>query len=131
MNINTIKKDLRQLKKTIHIIDALKGVQERYIKRIESLSRLIQTDRIKEQIKTTKAVLALMNIDQYIEEATSLESKYMYAINQLEPIEKAIILDSFVNGMPYWRVGLKLGYTEESLRKKADKIMRKLTSIMQ
>ncbi len=130
MNINTIKKDLRQLKKTIHIIEALKNAQKRYIQRIEALSRLVQTDRIKEQIESTQKVMGLMNIDAYIKEANEIEGKYMYAINQLEPIERAIILDCFVNGLPYWKVGLNLGYTEEGLRKKTDKILRKLVKLI-
>lgn len=130
MNISTIKNDLRQLKKTIHIIEALKSSQDRYIKRIEMLSRLAQTDKIKERIESTKNVMNLMNIEEYIEEANSLESKYMSAINQLEPLDRAIIIECFINGLPYWKLALKLGYSEDGIRKKADKIMRKLLKLM-
>ncbi len=128
MNVATIKKELRQLRKTIHIVEALKETQERYIKRIEALSRLVQTDKIKEQIETTKKVMSLMNIAQYVEEATELEKKYMTAINRLEPMEKAIILESFINSKPYWKIGLQFGYSEEGVRKKIDAIIRKLLS---
>lgn len=130
MNISTIKNDLRQLKKTIHIIEALKGSQDRYIKRIEMLSRLAQTDKIKERIESTKNVMDLMNIEEYIEEANNLERKYMGAINQLEPLDRAIIVECFINGLPYWKLALKLGYSEDGIRKKADKIMRKLLKLM-
>ncbi|MBO5440852.1 MAG: sigma-70 family RNA polymerase sigma factor [Clostridia bacterium] len=131
MNINTIKKDLRQLKKTIHIIEALKCVQERYQQRIETLSRLALTDKVKEQIRTTKRIMGLMSIEEYIKEATEIEAKYMSAINQLDPLDKAIVLDNLVNGIPYWKIGLKLGYTEDGIKKRINKAIRKLSSIMQ
>lgn len=130
MNIATLKKDLRQLKKTIHIIEALKNAQERYLKRIQSLENLVQTDRIKEQIETTKKIMSLMNLDLYIKEASEIEERYMQYINQLEPIDKAIILDNLVNGLPYWKIGMKLGYSEDGIRKKVDKIARQLVTLI-
>ena len=130
MNKSKLKEDLRQLKKTIHIIDTLRGVQERYIKRIDALSRLTQTPKIVDQIKTTKKVLSMMKTDEYVEEAHALEEKYMSYINALEPIEKALLLETLINGNPYWKIAITYGYTEESLRKKIDKILRKLSSLV-
>ena len=130
MNVKTIKSDLRKLKKTIHILDALKETQERYIKRIETLSKFVQTDKIKEQIETTKTVMNLMDIDYYIKEANEIESKYMSTINKLEPMEKLIIVECFINGKPYWKVGMELCYCEDTIRKKAEKIIRKMVNMM-
>lgn len=130
MNINTVKNDLRQLRKTIHIIESLKMVQERYIQRIEALSRLVQTDKIKEQIATTKRVMSLMNLEEYVKDATEIESKYMSSLNQLDPVDRAIILDNLVNGLPYWKIGLKLGYSEDGIKKRINKAVRKLASMM-
>ena len=126
MNVATIKKDLRQLKKTIHIIEAQREARERYEKRIEALSRLAPTEKIKEQIETTKKIISLMDVDRYIDEASQLEEKYINAINTLSPIDKTIITESFLNGKPYWKIGLSLGYSEEGIRKKIDKILRQL-----
>lgn len=131
MNINTVKRDLRQLKKTIHIIESLKKVQERYLQRIEALSRLVQTDKIKEQISSTKKIMSLMNLEEYIKDATDIEGKYMSYISRLDPIDKAIILDNLVNGIPYWKIGLTLGYSEEGIKKRAKKAIRALASMMQ
>lgn len=129
MNIKTIKNDLRQLKKTIHIIDTMKETQERYLKRIETLSKFPQTAQIKDQIKTTQKVLNLLDIDTYIKEATEIEKKYMAVINRLDPIEKTIIIESFINGKPYWKIGMELSYAEETIRKKVDKILRKMVGM--
>lgn len=129
MNVKTIKNDLRQLKKTIHIIDAMKETQERYLKRIETLSKISQTEQIKDQIKTTQKVLSLMDIDTYIKDATEIEKKYMTVINKLEPLEKTIIIESFINGKPYWKIGIELSYAEETIRKKIDKILRKMVGM--
>ena len=126
MNIKEIKKDLRQLKKTIHIIDALKRSQARYTDRIETLSKFQQTPKIKQQIETTKKVMSLLRIEDYIKEANEIESKYMDAINSLEPIERTIIIESFLNGKPYWKIVQDLGYEEETVRKKVNRILRKI-----
>lgn len=128
MNVKTIKNDLRQLKKTIHIIDALKETQERYLQRIEALSKKPQSAKIKEQIETTKKVMSLMDIESYVKEATEIEKKYMTVINMLDPIEKTIIIESFINGKHYWKIGNDLGYAEETVRKKISKILRKMVS---
>ena len=128
MNKSKLKEELRQLKKTVHIIETLKGVQERYIKRIDALSKLTQTSRIQDQIKTTKKVLSMLKIDEYVEEAHALEEKYMSYINELEPVEKALMLETLINGNPYWKIAMNYGYTEESLRKKIDKNLRKLAA---
>lgn len=130
MNIKTIKSDLRQLKKTIHIIDSLNETQKRYIDRIELLSKFAQTDKIKEQIETIKKVMSLMDIDTYIKEANEIEAKYIDVINKLEPLEKAIIIECFINGKPYWKVGNMISYCEDTVRKKANKIMRKMVNMM-
>ena len=130
MNINTVKNDLRQLRKTLHIIEALKMSQERYIQRIEALSRLVQTDKIKEQINTTKKVMSLMRLEDYVKDATEIEAKYMASINQLDPLDRVIILDNLVNGLPYWKIGLNLGYSEDGIKKRINKAVRKLASMM-
>ena len=130
MNIKTIKSDLRQLKKTIHIIEALKRSQARYTERIDTLSKFVQTPKIKEQIEATKKVMSLMQIEEYIKEANELESKYIPIINNLEPIEKTIIMESFFDGKPYWKVGNMISYCEDTVRKKANKIMRKMVNMM-
>ena len=75
--------------------------------------------------------MGLMSIEEYIKEATDIEAKYMSAINQLDPLDKAIVLDNLVNGIPYWKIGLKLGYTEDGIKKRINKAIRKLSSIMQ
>ena len=126
MNIKEIKSDLRQLKKTIHIIEALNQSRERYLKRIEVLSGFVQTDKIKEQINTIKKVMDLMHIEDYIKEATEIECKYMSSIDKLSPLDRTIIVESFLNGKPYWKIGLDLGYEEETVRKKIDRILRKM-----
>ena len=71
-----------------------------------------------------------MSIDEYVEEAEKLEKKYMEAICSLDPIDKTIMLESLINGEPYWKIGLKLGYTEEAVRKRKDRIIRKMALSM-
>ncbi len=130
MNIQAVKKELRELKSTVHIIDTLKNTQIRYNERIEALLRLPKTKRIEEQISNLKRVLSLMRLDAYIEKATALEKKYIVAINKLDNIEKTLILDTFINGISYWKIGLNLGYAEETVRKKVSRAIRKLSTLL-
>lgn len=131
MNVKAVKIELRELKRTVHIIDTMKATQERYIMRIEALSKMVQTPRIVAQIESLKTMLSLMELDYYIEKATSIEKKYIPAINALEQTEKAIILDSFINGLPYWKIGLSFGYAEVTVRKKADSALRKIAKAIE
>ena len=42
----------------------------------------------------------------------------MEAINKLEPFDKTIILDGYINGKAYWKIGRDIGYTERGVQKR-------------
>ncbi len=114
--IEKVKNDLRQLRMLTHHIECALKAKNRHEKRLEHLK---ETDGKDKEIAKLLSVITSLNIVKSIEEATKLELEYMNLINQLEPIDKAIIIDGYINGEPYWKIAQKLGYSEAGIQKRA------------
>ena len=123
--IERVKKDLRELKKHVHLINTLLRRKAQYLLRIDTLRK---SHRIKarEEIEMIEEVLAQMNIEKYIERATNLEKKYMTKIKKLSITDQAIIIDYYINGLPAWKIGLRLDYSEDGIRKRLQKALEKI-----
>ncbi len=126
--INEVKKDLRELKHHAHAIEKLKMAQNTHLARISMLERMEKTDKIKEIIECERRHIELLPISEEIERARLLEEKYIDAISTLGPIEKSIIIDTYINGIPYWKIGITLGYSEEGIRKRLAKALKEIAS---
>lgn len=127
--VKKIKADLRRLRKTTHSIDVMMQLKERYERRLEYLKEGKDNKNKKEAAKILKNISAL-RVEKYIKEATELESIYMNAISKLEPIDKVIIIDGYINGKAYWKIGHEIGYTEAGVQKRATRIIEKLAEIV-
>ena len=113
-----VKRDLRNLRKLTHSIEVSLQVKERHEKRLAWLKERPQTKEVKSDIEQIEKVLATLDIEKYISKATAIEAKYMEAINKLEPFDKTIILDGYINGKAYWKIGRDIGYTERGVQKR-------------
>lgn len=121
-----IRQDLRQLKINAHAVSALDKAYLTHVKRIKMLESLTSNDSTKKQILVERKKLESLNFIGQIDELTNLEMKYKDLIFSLPPLEKAIMVDCFFNGKSYWQIGTKLGYSEESIRKKISVIIDKM-----
>lgn len=128
--IETIKKDLRQLRKVTHSIEALMTMKDKHEKRLEYLSGLPPSESVKEEIQKIKSLLEGIDIQRYISKATALEEKYMAAIEKLDPLDKKIIVDGYINGRAYYKIGNDIGYTEAGIRKRLNKIFSQLAKVI-
>ena len=113
-----VKRDLRNLRKLTHSIEVSLQVKERHEKRLAWLKERQPTKEVKSDIEQIEKVLATLDIEKYISKATAIEAKYMEAINKLEPFDKTIILDGYINGKAYWKIGMDIGYTERGVQKR-------------
>ena len=129
--INEVKKDLRELKKYTHAIKQLESAQRTHMARIKLLESVEGGDKIKRLIEREKALILSTKAPEVIEYACALEEKYMAVINSLPLIDRGIIVDCVINGTPYWKIGLQIGYSEEGVRKKISKIIAKIAQMMQ
>lgn len=125
-NLNQIRQDLRLLKKIQHSIQVLLDVESIHKKRLEVLLSKQQTESIKQDIIKIQDILSKLDIENYIKRATEIESKYWEAINNLPPLDKTIILDGYINGTSYWKLGNKLGYSEDAIKKRIPKIIENI-----
>ena len=125
-----IKRDLRLLRKITHSIEVSLTVEKRHKERLEILQKQEQTEEVKQNIVDIEAVLATLDTAKYIQRATELESRYIEAINKLDPLDKTIILDGYVNGKAYWKIGRDIGYTEVGIQKRVNKIIEILAKIL-
>ena len=125
-----IKRDLRLLRKITHSIEVSLTVEKRHKERLEVLKKQEQTEEVKQNIADIEAVLATLDTAKYIQRATELESRYIEAINKLDPLDKTIILDGYVNGKAYWKIGRDIGYTEVGIQKRVNKIIEILAKIL-
>ena len=128
--ISKIKKDLRRLRNITHSIEVLLKVKEMQEKRISYLEwerPVIGSNEEAEKIRENQAAL---KIYENIKEVTTLESEYIEAISKLEPLDRTIILDGYINGKAYWKIGREIGYTEAGVKKRMQKIFEKLADIV-
>lgn len=128
--IAKIKKDLRRLRNITHSIEVLLKVKEMQEKRISYLEwerPVIGSNEEAEKIRENQAAL---RIYENIKEVTTLESEYIEAISKLEPLDRTIILDGYINGKAYWKIGREIGYTEAGVKKRMQKIFEKLADIV-
>lgn len=125
-----IKRDLRLLRKITHSIEVSLTVEKRHKERLEVLQKQQQTEEVKQNIADIEAMLATLDTAKCIQRATELESRYIEAINKLDPLDKTIILDGYVNGKAYWKIGRDIGYTEVGIQKRVNKIIEILAKIL-
>lgn len=121
-----VKRDLRNLRKLTHSIEVSLQVKERHEKRLAWLKERQPTKEVKSDIEQIEKVLATLDMEKYINKATAIEAKYMEAINKLEPFDKTIILDGYINGKAYWKIGQEIGYSVDGIKKRVAKIIKKI-----
>lgn len=128
--INEVKKDLRELKKYTHAIKQLECAQRTHLARIKLLESIGGGEKTNKLIERERALLAALDVKTVIEGACTLEEKYMAKINELPLPDRGIIIDCVINGTPYWKIGLEIGYSDEGVRKRVSKIIAKIAQMM-
>ncbi|MBQ4584838.1 MAG: sigma-70 family RNA polymerase sigma factor [Clostridia bacterium] len=129
-NLDKVKNDLRSMRKNAHVINGLYNLQKTYEKRISLLEKLERGERVRQAILREKQSLDEVDVLGYIKESRDLEAKYQRAINSLDPVDKTIIIESFINGVAYWKIGNQLGFTSEGIRKRIQRALTKIARMV-
>lgn len=129
-NLDKVKNDLRSMRKNAHLINGLYNLQKTYEKRISLLEKLERGERVRQAILREKQSLDEVDVLGYIKESRDLEAKYQRAINSLDPVDKTIIIESFINGVAYWKIGNQLGFTSEGIRKRIQRALTKIARMV-
>ena len=125
-----IKKDLRRIRKLSHAIASATTAKERLESHKKILIDSEQNENTRLEISKLERVISSLNLDRLISESTELEVKYITAISSLPPLDQVIILDAYVNGLTYWQIGRKIGYSESGLKKHINKTVENLAKIL-
>ena len=114
-----VKQDLRRLRKLSHAIAAEMRARQNHEARLTYLRSIEDPgEDVLIDIMRVEDAIASLRVDAHIREASELEDKYMDAIALLDPLDRAIIIDGYVNGKPYWKIGRDIGYTEAGVKKR-------------
>lgn len=130
MEAEVVKRDLRQLRTIAYSIERQLEVKRRHEERLEVLRGKEQTEEVKEAIERTEKALASLDITEDIQRAAALEARYMEAISRLDRLDRAIILDGYINGTPYWKIGRSIGYSESGIQKRVGIIVKRLAEML-
>lgn len=126
MKVEEVKRDLKSLKNYTLAINKLRETQETHIMRIKMLEKMQKSEKINSIIERERKLLSDLDIATKISEAQEIEEKYMKTILSLSPLDRSIILDAYINGQAYWKIGVAIGYSEEGVRKKISKIIKNI-----
>lgn len=130
MEREKVKSDLRTLRKITHSITVALECKQNHERRLEYLQSKTSTKEVVSEIQKVKNILGSLNIEENIRKATALEATYMEAIGKLEGFDKTIIIDGYINGKPYWKIGRDIGYTEAGIRKRVEKAIEKIANML-
>ena len=130
MEEKEVKRDLRQLRTITHSIETSLEVKRRHEERLTVLRAKERTSETEEAIKKIESALATLDITEDIKRAAALESRYMEAISRLDRFDRTIILDGYINGTPYWKVGREIGYSERGVQKRVGNIIKRLAELL-
>ena len=129
-----IKSDLRQLRKLQHSVDVAMEARGRHERRLAVLQAMDVTDLLGEdlaahieEIERLRMVIETLGVEETIKRATELERKYMGAIGKLDQLDRTIIMDAYLNGKPYWKIGRDIGYSERGVQNRVSIILERLS----
>lgn len=124
--ILTIKQDLRQLRKLTHSIEAYLEMEKRHKARLELLKTIPKQEMSILEIGKIEKILKSINVKKHIEQASMLEEKYMKAIDKLDPLDKTIIIEGYINGKAYWKLGKEIGYSTTGIQNRINVIIKQI-----
>lgn len=124
--ILTIKQDLRQLRKLTHSIEAYLEMEKRHKARLELLKTVPKQEISILEIDKIEKILKSINVKKHIEQASMLEEKYMKAIDKLDPLDKTIIIEGYINGKAYWKLGKEIGYSTTGIQNRINVIIKQI-----
>ena len=129
ISIERIKKDLRELKKTTHLVEALIGVKKNYLKRIRELKGLHRIQK-REKLAKLEKMYGALEIEPYIVKIEEYAKSYNEAIESLGITDRVVVIDYYVNGIPAWKIGSRLGYSEDGVRKRLKGCILKIADFL-
>ena len=119
-----VKREIKEWRVALYQISMFEGVSEKYRKRIEGLKH-IKTRNAEREIARLEGICDGFRLKELRERESAFRERYQPYIDKLAPVE-GLIIKGFVSGATYSEISQDLGYSEVGVRKRLDKIYKKL-----
>ena len=129
--INKIKRELRAVKKSSHAIGRLIEHQGLHFTRIRALEALPKDEERDAIIERERELIEKMGLEELISQNEEMEKKYEKALESLSLRDRAMMKDCYFGGMPYWKIAMEYGFSEEGARKHLEKLVVKISKVVQ
>lgn len=106
MTQKEVKEDLRAISKKAQCIATLMQTISVHNRCFE----LTASPEIKNRLQAM-----LRELEHSVEEFTQLEMRYMRYIKRLDTLQKAVLIDHYINAEPLWKTANKFGYVDRHL----------------
>lgn len=126
--VQEIRRELRELRRLTHSIDSMLTLRDNHERRIAYLGTCGLGAEA--EIERIKAALDALKIRETIAKANELETRYMGAIGRLDAPLRTVIIEGYINGKPYWKIGREMGYSERSVQTKVNAALEKLAKMI-
>lgn len=120
MEKKEIRQELALLKQLSSNIEVINRARERRRRRMAALGR-------SEDVAGDRVFAAF---DSENERVCAMEARYIAASANFDAIDRAILLESMMGRKTYREIGKELGYSVESIRKRAKSIVVRLVEIL-
>lgn len=118
-----VRHDLRNLK---HIEYSIQTFTEAHNKLQRQYEQHKNNGASEEDLRKLSESIKKLDANGLIKQSIEKKDKYFEAIAHLESVNKTIIIDSVINGVTYWKIGNKLGYSDETIKKRVNKSIKQI-----
>ena len=127
VSFEQVKQDLRNLK---HIEYSIQTFTEAFNKLQMQYEKQKGSNASEEDLKRLNDSINKLDPNGLIKQSIEKKEKYFVAISHLDPINQTIIVDSIINGVTYWKIGNKLGYSEVAIKKRVNKSIKQIVDYL-
>ena len=128
VSFEQVKKDLRNLKHIEYSIQTFTEAQEKLQRQYDKHK---QNESAKaEDLHKLKESMKKLDVNGFIKQSILKKEKYFEAISHLEPINQTIIVDSVINGVAYWKIGNRIGFSEVAIKKRVNKSVKQIVDYL-
>ena len=126
MSYETVKADLKRLKRLIHCIEVRLAVIERQEKLLAEIDKLSSGAEREKARRIAERNIGQVRSAQLIVEELTLEGRYMAAIFSLPSLEARIIVELYINGKTQEEVARELYFCKDTVARRANEAIEKI-----
>ena len=132
MDAKTVKMDLKRIKYGKKNIAVLVSELEKRRSHLVYLKacRPSKENRVQIEIIEKSIAIRITEIERKLDEVERLRKNYDAAIDSLSDIDKVIVTQGYIEGMPYKMLGAKLGYSERGIQERMVRIIDEMAYVM-